>query len=258
MSKALLRMSTKVIQKGVILAAGRGSRIFPLSLNYPKPLFPIADKPIMQYQIEAMAKEGISEIVVVLGHKGDKIQSFFGDGSKLGVALTYVWDKKPLGIANSLLKAKSLFYEPFVLFLGDIFISGINLRSSIKLFEDKKPDGVIIARHEKDTAFLKRNFSIVQNSEGQILKVVEKPKKAVNHLKGLGVYIFTPAIFWAIKKTPRSALRGEVELTDSIQTLIDAGREVYCDIWDCWDFNITYPQDIIECSLRFLQSSRQR
>lgn len=239
--------------KGVILAAGRGSRIFPLTKFYPKPILPILNKPIIEYQIEAMNSVGITDIFIVVGYLGDMICDYFGSGRKFGVKLRYVFDSKPEGIASSLLKVKNLIDEPFVLFLGDIFVEKLNLQPALLQFIKKKAEGVIVARREATSEPIKRNFEVIIERDSSVLKVIEKPKRPKSLIKGCGIYVFSPAIFSAIEHTGKTALRGEYEITDSVQTLIDEVGNVYCQLWDTWDFNLSYPRDLLDCNLRILK-----
>lgn len=232
--------------KGVILAGGKGSRIMPLSKTIPKPLLQINNKPIMEYQIEALRREGITDIMIVVGHLGNQIKQTFGSGSKYGVKITYI--ESEATVTGSLLKLEeNLNQKIFALFLADIFMSDIKLNQSIQKLGKKQADGIVVATKAKHFDEIKRNFSIATTKAGQIVQVVEKPKQPINLIKGLGVYLFNWHFFDAIKKTTVSDLRGEVELTDSIQTLINNKKKVFCDVWDIWDFNITYPQDLIAC-----------
>lgn len=241
------------VKQGVILAAGKGSRAFPLTFNLPKPLFPVCNKPVMQYQIEAMNEAGIDEIVVVIGHLGEQIKNTFGDGSQLGVKLCFVVDDDPQGIASSLMCAKGLVKGPFALFLGDIFLPRMDLISVINSFSKHKAEGIIIARKEDDEELIKRNFAVVTGQNGQVKRVVEKPKVPPSSIKGYGLYLFSLAIFNAIQKTSPSPLRNEYEIQDAIQKLIDGGGKVYCESWDIWDFNLSYPEDLLMCNLMMLR-----
>lgn len=251
-----MNLNLSVVKQGVILAAGRGSRMVPLSADYPKPLLPVLNKPVMQYQIEAMHNCGVDDIVVVIGHLGDKIREYFGNGRRFGVRLQYIVDRKPEGIASSLLKTKKVIREPFVLFLGDIFLDKIDLRSALLKFREKKASGVVIAIKEESFEAVKPNFEIITDPNKLILKVVEKPKNPRSLVKGIGVYLFSPKIFGAIERTGRTPLRGEYEITDSIQTLIDEVGSVYCQLWDSWESNISYPVDLLNCNLKMLKEKK--
>lgn len=243
---------TKAVRQGVILAAGRGSRALPLSMKYPKPLLPVLNRPILEYQIEALKNAGINEVIIVIGFLGDKIKKYFGNGQKYGVDISYVYDNNPQGIASSLFSVKDKTQGPFVLFLGDIFMDNIDLLPSIKKFNEYEANGVVIGRVDS-LEKIKGNFAIVYDKRDLIKKVVEKPQKPSGRVKGYGYYIFDQGIFEAIGKTGKSNLRDEIEITDSIQTFIDLGARVVCDLWDKWDVNVTDPGDLLECNLRMLR-----
>lgn len=252
-----MKSNNKDISQGVILAAGGGSRIFPLSFNFPKTLLPVLNRPVMQYQIEAMREAGIDQVVVVIGKTGAAIREFFGSGQNWGVKLQYIVDNKVQGIASSLMCAKPAVGGPFVLFLGDIFLPRMDMRGAMERLVKNRWDGVIIARRD-ETAAVARNFAIVCDKNKRVLKVIEKPKRVQSLVKGYGLYVFGKSIFEAIAQTPRSALRGEYEITDAIQTLIDGGGKVFCELWDLWDFNLTYPSDLLSCNLKMLRARRLR
>lgn len=244
------------VKQGVILAAGRGSRIFPLSKNSPKPLLPVLNKPVIEYQIDVMRKAGIWDITIVVGALGILIKKFFGNGSKFGVKISYIVDNNPQGIASSLMRVKGKITGPFALFLGDIFVKDADINSSVLVMVKLKADGVIIGKNESDPEAIRRNFSVITAAGGQILKVIEKPQKPPSKFKGYGLYLFSPAIFKAIAGTPRSSLRNEYEITDSIQTLIDSGGRVFAKKLSNWDFNLSYPEDLLMCNLKMLKEKK--
>lgn len=242
-----------MIKQGVILAAGSGTRMLPLSDFYPKVLLPICNKPLMRYQIDVMKKAGILDITIVIGKLGSQIKNFFGNGRRFGVKISWVVDKNPQGIASSLMRAKSVIYGPFALFLGDIFVYDADIKSAIALMVRTQADGIIIGRVESKKELVARNFSITTNRKGRVLRLIEKPKRPPNLFKGNGLYLFSGKIFEAIAKTGKSNLRNEVEITDSIQTLIDSGGKVYAKRWQNWDFNLSSPRDLLDCNLKMLK-----
>lgn len=240
---------------GVVLAAGLGSRIKPLSFDTPKPLLPVCNKPIMQYQIEAMAAIGITSVIVVVGHLKEKIIGYFGDGAWLGVKIRYIEQEKALGIAHAVGQLEPHIDGPFLLFLGDIFMIYKDLPRLLKAFDRKGASAVLVVKKEESPDAIKRNFAIQMNRNGSVKKVIEKPRYAINDMKGCGIYLFDLPVFDAIRRTPRTALRDEYELTNSIQILIEDGYKAYvADVVD-WDMNVTVPEDLLECNLRFLKGS---
>jgi dTDP-glucose pyrophosphorylase len=235
---------------GVILAAGRGTRIKPLNLSYPKPLLPVCNKPIMQYQVEEMRAIGVTDLVVVVGHLKDEITSYFGDGSRLGVKIRYVEQKQMLGIAHAVAQLESVIDSPFILFLGDIFSVQKDLPGMAEMFWARKAGAVLAVKHEPNPEFIRRNFAVILHASGTVTRVIEKPRYLTNNLKGCGVYVFDLAIFDAIRRTPRTAQRDEYEITNSIQILIDDGYPVYPIETIEWDMNVTFANDLLECNHR--------
>ena len=234
---------------GVILAAGRGARMAPFSERYPKPLLPVGGRPMLEHQIDMMREIGIREIVVLIGHKGFEIAKALGNGTRLGVSLTYVEQTSALGIAHAVGRLEPEIKKPFLLFLGDIYFVPSDLRIMFRLFEQQGGGGVLATRDESDPEAIRRNFSITLSPEGYVTRVIEKPRHAPNRKKGVGIYLFDLAIFDAIRRTPRTALRDEYELTDAIQVLIDDGSKVRpADVIE-EDINLTNPGDLLRCNL---------
>jgi len=233
---------------GVILAAGRGTRIKPLNLYHPKPLLPVCNKPIMQYQVEAMRDIGVTDIKIVVGHLKDDITRYFGNGSSLGVEISYVEQTQMLGIAHAVAQLESVIDSPFVLFLGDIFSVQKDLPGMAEMFWARRAGAVLAVKQEPNPEFIRRNFAVILHASGTVTRVIEKPRYLTNNLKGCGVYMFDQAIFDAIRRTPRTAQRDEYEITNSIQILIDDGYPVYPIESIEWDMNVTFASDLLECN----------
>ncbi|MSP11873.1 MAG: hypothetical protein EXR62_02830 [Chloroflexi bacterium] len=242
---------------GVILAAGQGKRIAPLSVEMPKPLLPVLDKSIMEWQILDMASVGIRRVYIVVGHLGHKIRSALGDGRALGVQITYVEQSHPQGIAHALLTLESHVDQPMLIFLGDIFLKFNRLQTAVEMLALPEVDGVLIVKHEPMREYIMRNFAVLLDDTGKVVRVIEKPRHPPNDLKGCGVYLFKPAFFDALRRTPRSMLRNEYEITDAIQVYIDDGCRVQVANVVEWDMNMTFPADLLECNLRMLVTSGQ-
>jgi glucose-1-phosphate thymidylyltransferase len=233
---------------GVILAAGKGSRIQPLNLYLPKPLLPVCNKPIIQYQLEDMRGIGVQEVIIVVGHLKEEIISYFGDGSSLGLKIRYVEQKETLGIAHAVAQLENEVNSPFILFLGDIFLVPKNLQAMERMFWERRAGAVLAVKREENPEYVRRNFAVILHASGTVTRVIEKPRYVTTDLKGCGVYIFDLAIFDAIRRTPRTAQRDEYEITNSIQILIDDGYPVYpAEVID-WDMNITFACDLLECN----------
>lgn len=233
---------------GVILAAGVGERIKPLSLSIPKPLLSVCNKPIIQYQIEEMGKVGIKNIIIVVGHLKNKITECFKDGRELGVKISYVEQKQALGIAHAVGQLEDCIHTPFLLWLGDIFFIPKNISSILKIYQQKRACAVLAVKKEKDYHLLKKNFAVLLHEDGKVKRVIEKPRYFHGYLKGCGIYLFDLNIFDAIRRTPRTAMRDEYEITNSIQMLIEDGFSVYSTEVVEWDMNITYAADLLDCN----------
>lgn len=237
---------------GVILAAGKGSRIDPFNTHYPKPMLPIVNRPIVEHQIEQMRGLGIRKVILVVGHLKEIIQRHFGDGSRFGVEIQYVEQKQMLGIAHAVMQLEPYVKSPFMLFLGDIFYVSKHLDRMVTAFRAGGLSGALAVKREPDAAAIQKNFSVTLTDDDIITKVVEKPRYLVNDLKGCGMYLFAPEIFDAIRQTPRTALRDEYELTTAIQILINDGYKLKAVEVVDWDYNITFAHDLLDCNARYL------
>ncbi|NIA14314.1 MAG: NTP transferase domain-containing protein [Nitrospiraceae bacterium] len=245
-------MSVKGTYQGVILAAGRGSRMGPFGSQIPKPIVPICNKPLLAYQLEQMRRVGIEEVLIVIGHLGHRITSTLGDGRDYGVRITYVEQEECLGIAHAVGQLESHVDRPFMLFLGDIFFELPGLHVMIEEMERTQAAAVLAVKEEVDPEAVKRNFAVILREDGSVRRVIEKPRRLPNMLKGCGLYLFDLPIFEAVARTPRTAMRDEYELTDSIQILIDYEYGVRVSPVVEWDINVTYIGDLIRCSRHVL------
>lgn len=242
---------------GVILAAGKGTRMAPFSQRFPKPLLPICNRPILEYQIEYMKKAGIHDIILVIGHLGYAIARHFGDGDSFGVRIRYVEQETTLGIAHAVGRLEPHISSPFLLFLGDIFFITEDLSLMMERMIQEKASAVLAVKRERDPEAIKRNFAVLLNEEGRVKRVIEKPRYVTNSIKGCGLYLFDLHIFDAIRRTPRTAMRDEYEITDAIQILVDDGFPVVAADIVREDMNVSYPHDLLLCSLEELRHRNQ-
>jgi dTDP-glucose pyrophosphorylase len=238
---------------GVILAAGKGSRMYPFSASFPKPLLPVCNKPLLAYHIEAMVALGIREIFIVIGHCGFEIVKALGIGDQLGAKIHYVEQEETIGIAHAVGKLEPYLDRPFLLFLGDIYFQTDHLGRMLEAFTQGEVSAVLATKQEPDPAAIRRNFAVIEGSDGYVRRVIEKPRHIVSTLKGCGLYLFDLHIFDAIRRTPRTAMRDEYEITDSVQILIDDGFKVksLCVIEE--DINLTFPADLLSLNLAVLK-----
>lgn len=243
--------------QGVVLAAGRGSRMGPLADHYPKALLPVVNVPLIVRHVETLRTLGVREILIVVGHNASMIESALGDGRDHGVTLQYVQQHERHGIAHAVAALEPHIRAPFYLLLGDIYFEFTHLGAAADAFDSIGVAAVLAVEHDADPAAVQRNFSVDLDPDGRVRRVVEKPTHTDSRCKGCGFYRFNTRIFDAIRRTPRSSLRNEFELTDAIQVLIDEGAPVYGVAMTTWDINLTTPADLIACNVRALDALHQ-
>jgi len=201
-----------------------------------------------------MKRIGIQEIVIVVGHLGYEISRHLGDGEKLGVKLRYFEQKVALGIAHAVGQVEEYIDGPFLLMLGDTFlIMDENALSPIEVFRKTGASAVLTVIDDVPSELIRRSFCVIRGENDRVKRVIEKPRHAPTNTIGTGIYCFDPAIFDAIRRTPRTAMRDEYEITDSIQMLIDFELPVVTTTGVHWLENVTYPQDIIRCNLELMK-----
>jgi len=250
-----MNMSTEFI--GVILAAGKGTRMAPFSESLPKPLLPVCNKPVIEYQIDIMRGQGIRDIVILIGHKGYEITKVLGDGSRLGVKIRYAEQTSMLGIAHAVGCLEKFIDKPMLLFLGDIFFIPGKIEEMLSIYEEQGGGAVLATKEEHDPLAIRRNYAIISADDGYVKRVIEKPRHAVNNMKGVGLYLFDLTIFDAIRRTPRTAMRDEYEITESIQVMIDDGMPVRASMCIEDDINLTSPTDLLRCNLAELAAMNE-
>ena len=237
---------------GVILAAGQGTRLQPFSERHPKPILPILGKPLLQYQIECLRDLGVRRVIIVIGHLGFAIVRALGDGRHLGVEIEYVDQGRTLGIAHAVSKLEPLVDRPFMLFLGDIFFVHDDLARMVAMLGPDGVRGVLAVKDEPSIEAVRRNFVVREDDEGFVRRVIEKPQHPPSMLKGCGLYLFDPVFFDAVRRTPRTAMRDEYELTDAIQIFVDDGHRVRAARVVRDDLNLSYPSDLLDINLKLL------
>jgi len=243
---------------GVILAAGKGSRMYPLSENYSKCTLPICNKPLLDYQIEMMKEAGISDIIIVVGYNGFEVVRVIGNGERQGVNILYVNQEETLGIAHALGRLEPYVDRPFLLFLGDIYFVCPSLKPMLDIFSKDDVKAVLATKEEQNRDAIKRNFAVKLNPDGSVRQVIEKPRHIENNIKGCGLYLFDLHIFDAIRRTPRTAMRDEYEITDSIQILINDDYKVMTANIIHNDLNLTFVEDLLELNLFQLKKMNQK
>ncbi|MGB8881038.1 MAG: glucose-1-phosphate thymidylyltransferase [Solirubrobacteraceae bacterium] len=216
--------------KGLILFGGRGTRLRPITYTSAKQLVPVANKPVLFYGIEAMAQAGIEQVgIIIAPETGEEVRLAAGDGSRFGVQLTYIVQDRPAGLAHAVLTAEAFLADsPFVMYLGDNLLQG-GITDLVATFTADEPDALILLTQVPDP----QNYGVAELENGRVLRLVEKPAEPRTDLALVGVYMFSPCVHAAAKAIEPSA-RGELEITDAIQHLVDEGHRVEPHIVKGW------------------------
>jgi len=235
--------------KGLILSGGKGTRLRPLTFTQAKQLVPVANKPVLFYGIEALKEAGIKEIGIVVGDTKDEIKEATGDGSGWGVRISYIEQEAPLGLAHAVkISAGFLGDEPFIMYLGDnILKSGI--KSLVEEFKEKKPNSLILLTEVPNPQL----FGVAELNDGKVVRLVEKPKKPMSNLALVGVYMFDFHVFEAVDAI-KPSWRGELEITDAIQYMVEHGYEVHPHLVTGWWKDTGKIEDILEANRLILES----
>jgi glucose-1-phosphate thymidylyltransferase len=239
--------------KGLILAGGRGTRLRPITYTSAKQLVPVANKPILFFGIEALAASGISQIGIVVGDTKREIVEAVGDGSRFGVEVTYLEQEAPLGLAHAVKVSESfLGREPFVMYLGDNLLRE-RLAPLVERFAAEKPNAQILLARVPDP----QQFGVAELRDGKVVRLVEKPQHPPSDLALVGVYMFDAHIFEAVNAI-KPSWRGELEITDAIQHLIDAGLTVRPYVIEGWWKDTGKLEDMLEANRLVLDSLEAR
>jgi len=234
--------------KSIILCAGKGTRLRPLTHTSAKHLIPIANKPALFYGIEAIRDCGIKDMGIVIGETGEDIKRELREGGKWGVNISYIEQKEALGLAHAVSVARDfLGKDKFLMYLGDNL-----LKNGVERYADKFIQGnynAFVLLTEVDDP---RQFGVAELKEGRVVRVVEKPKEPVSNLALIGVYFFDKNVHQAIKNIKPSA-RGELEITDAIQWMIDKGYKVGAEVIGGWWKDTGKPEDILEANALILE-----
>jgi glucose-1-phosphate thymidylyltransferase len=236
--------------KGLILSGGRGTRLRPITHTSAKQLVPVANRPVLFYGIEAMANAGIEEVgIIIAPETGEEIREAAGDGAQFGVKLTYIVQDEPAGLAHAVLTAEPFLGEdPFVMYLGDNLLQG-GIGELVATFRRSAPEALILLTPVPDP----EHYGVAELEDGRVVALAEKPPVPKTDLALVGVYMFTPAIHDAARAIRPSA-RGELEITDAIQHLVDAGRRVEPHIVRGWWKDTGRLEDMLEANRLILDT----
>ena len=234
--------------KAVLLAAGEGIRLLPITATRPKHLIKVGGKPILQFCLEAVRHAGIDEAIIVTHYMSDAIRSYFGNGEKLGLKLIYVEQKAILGTGNAAEMAEPFLDGDFVLVYGDLLFGQESVKTVLSQFKKGKTAAAMgVVPVDKPESY----GIIEQDAEGKVKRIIEKPAagEAPSNLANAGVYAFSKEVFDKIKQT-KASIRGEWELTDAITMLAQEGKTVFAaelskDDW----FDVGRPWDLLDANV---------
>src|SRR6476469_1314587 len=241
--------------KGLILSGGKGTRLRPITYTSAKQLVPVANKPVLFYGIEAMAAAGIREVgIIIAPETGGEIREAAGDGEQFGVKITYIEQDAPLGLAHAVLTAEPfLGADPFVMYLGDNLLQG-GIEDLVAAVRRNQPEALNLLTKVPDP----QNFGVAElDANGGVTRLVEKPSEPATDLALVGVYIFTPRIHEAARAIKPSG-RGELEITDAIQWLVDGGKRVEPHIVRGWWKDTGRLDDMLEANRLILDTVVRR
>jgi len=240
--------------KGLILSGGAGTRLRPITHTSAKQLVPVANKPVLFYGIEALVDAGVTEIgIVIAPETGEEIRAAVGDGSRFGAEVTYIVQDEPAGLAHAVLTAEEyLGGSPFVMYLGDNLLAD-GLRELVASFRAEEPDALILLTPVDDP----QSYGVAELEGERVVRLVEKPKDPPSDLALVGVYLFAPSIFDAARRLEPS-WRGELEITEAIQGLIDEGRAVSSQVVTGWWKDTGRLADMLEANRLVLEEIETR
>ncbi|RJP20577.1 MAG: glucose-1-phosphate thymidylyltransferase [Candidatus Omnitrophota bacterium] len=235
--------------KAIIPCAGRGERLRPLTFTNSKPLIPIANKSLVLYAIEAIKEVGIRKIGLVVGENESDLRQVLKNGNDLGVEISYIHQDEPRGIADTVkVSRRFLGNSPFVMYLGDNLLQR-GLTTAVKQFHDNRAGAVLLlSRTEKPQL-----YGVAEIENDRVIRIHEKPKTPPSNLAAVGIYVFDSSIHSIIDHLAPSE-RGEMEITDAIQKLIDGGAKVEYHIVEGWWVDAGTPEDMIEANRLVLQN----
>ncbi|AAB86062.1 glucose-1-phosphate thymidylyltransferase homolog [Methanothermobacter thermautotrophicus str. Delta H] len=236
--------------QAVILTAGEGTRMRPLTLTRPKTMLPVAGKPILQYSVDALRDNGVHDIVMITGYHEEAVRSHFGDGSGSGVNITYVRQEERLGTAHAIGQASELIDDEFIVLNGDIITDPGLMGDLIGSYHERKPETLMVLREVPDPS----SFGVVKVEGDRVREIIEKPgpDAGAGNLINTGIYVFSPAVFDYIERTPLSR-RGEYEITDTIMMQVRDDLPVRAIISDRDWIDVGRPWELLEASERLMK-----
>jgi dTDP-glucose pyrophosphorylase len=211
------------IDKAVLLAAGRGTRMRELTAEIPKPMIEVRGKPVLQHIVEGLRDAGVREFLIIVGYRADAVQNFFGEGSRYKIDIHYVTQVVQDGTGRVVDLARDFVgLSPFVLSYGDILVDPANYKQIVDL-----PEGVEALISVTRGEDMSKGGAVFLNDEFDLVDLREKskPGEPTSPWYNAGLYAFRPSIFDFTAKLKPSP-RGEYELTDAIREMPQSGKKV--------------------------------
>ncbi|MEL4305694.1 bifunctional sugar-1-phosphate nucleotidylyltransferase/acetyltransferase [Methanococcoides sp. LMO-2] len=230
--------------KAVVLAAGEGTRMRPLTSAIPKVMLPIANKPMLEHIVDAATEAGIEGFVFITGYHEETIREHFGSGEKWGVTIDHVHQNEQLGTANAIGCAKGHVEGSFIVLNGDVLLSSSHISKMI----EREENAVITVKRVENPS----DFGVIETEGNRVSKIIEKPENPPTDLANAGIYLFRESIFELIEKTPLSP-RGEYEITDTLQMLIDSSDNVGYEVLEEEWIDIGRPWDLLDANKVLLE-----
>lgn len=215
----------RTVRDAVLLAAGRGTRMGGLTEEIPKPMLPIAGRPLLEHLVEALRAAGIERFVAVVGWQAERIEGHFGDGTAFGISMEYRRQEVRDGTAGALkLAADALSERPFLLGWGDILTAPTNYPRLIERFRATGAD-LVLALNRVDDPY--RGAAVYVTPDGRVERIVEKPPQGTSSTPWLnaGIAVASPILLDYVARVPLSP-RGEYEIPDALSAMIADGRHV--------------------------------
>ncbi len=229
--------------KGLVLSGGAGTRLRPITHTSAKQLVPVANKPVLFYGLEAMRDAGVTDIGIIVGDTHAEIEAAVGDGSRLGIRVTYIRQHAPLGLAHAVLTAADFLGDsPFVMYLGDNLLRD-GIHELVDRFREGDADAMILLQRVPNP----ESYGVAELEDGRVVRLQEKPPQPRTDLALVGVYMFTASILDSARAI-RPSGRGELEITDAIQHLIDSGLRVEPHVVTGWWKDTGRLEDMLEAN----------